>query len=382
MKFSKKDVVKILWEFDRLDGAEVVDDALITIISVKNPDPKNTLLSFAFNGVNYFALFDEVDDDLEKVKANVKRVAPNAEVEVLRSPKMEEFGAKWKGKEMYLVVQLNQKRRLDVWLSEKYPDVNRSTWGKYVKEGRVKVGGVIETKSSRMVEEKDGIEVDLPEDLEFKDELRVIYEDDDVVVIDKPAGVLTHSKGNLNDEFTVANFFERRAVDLEESNRVGVVHRLDRETSGVMIGAKTEAARLKLQKQFSDRKVRKVYYAVVDGRPKTDKALISLPIARNMKRPTTFVVSPNGRPAETVYEVVKSGDEFSLVRLEPKTGRTHQIRIHMKYVGCPIVGDRIYGEEGDGRMYLHAAELEVTLPNGERKVFKSEVPSEFMAKAE
>lgn len=376
MKVTKKDVIRMLWEFDRLDGAEVVDDVLAKLISVTNPNPKNVLVSFSFAGVNYFALFDLLDDDLVAVEREVRRVWPNAEIEVLKHPKQKTFGFSFKGKEMYLAVQLNQKKRLDMWLSEKWSKMNRSMWRKYVKLGRVKVGGVVETKVSRMVDGSENIEVDWAEEAVEAREMSVLYEDESVVVIDKPAGVLTHSKGSLNDEFTAADFFTERAVDLEKTNRTGVVHRLDRDTSGVLIGARTEEARVKLQRQFSDRGVQKVYYAVVVGRPKRDKALIDLPIARNMKKPTTFVVSPNGRPAETMYEVEKSNGEFSLVRLEPKTGRTHQLRVHMAYIGHPIVGDRIYGAEAD-RLYLHAAELEITVPGGVRKVFRSEVPGEF-----
>lgn len=377
MKFTKKDVVDILWKFDQLGGAEVVDDTLIRGIVVTNPSSKNTLLSFEFDGYGYFALFDMAGDNSEYVRREVLKVHPNTTTEMLKSPKGDGLSLSFKGKEVYLAIEKKKKKRLDVWLSERDDAVGRSTWQKHIKNGHVTVNGTTDIKSSMMVGADDEVKVDLPEDGDFKDEMPIIYEDSDVVVIDKPAGVLTHSKGELNDEFSVAVFLKRFNKDQEETNRTGIVHRLDRDTSGVMIGAKTVAGLKKLQKQFSERKVKKTYYAVVEGCPKAEKAVLDLPIARNMKHPTTFVVSPNGRPAETVYEVVKAGMGRTLLKLMPKTGRTHQLRVHLKYIGHPIVGDRIYGAKAD-RLYLHAAQLEVTLLNGERKILESKVPKEFL----
>ena len=379
MKFSKKDVVRILWMFDQLDGAEVVDDALIRNISVMNPSPENTLLRFEYKKTQYWALFDILDDDIGRIETEIQKIESNAEVEMLRSPKFEGTSAVYRGKEMYLARQKNMKKRLDQWLADENKAINRSMWQKYIKNGFVTVNGSKSVKMSQLVGIDDEIHIDIPSVSGSGRELPVMYQDEDVIVIDKPAGVLTHSKGSINDESTVADFFETLNTDQEKTNRTGVVHRLDRDTSGVMIGAKTEKAKKFLQKQFSERKVKKIYYAVVTGRPKTDKAMISLPIARNMKKPTTFLVSPNGREAETVYEVEKTNGDFSLVKLMPRTGRTHQLRVHMAYIGHPIVGDRIYGKE-DERLMLHAWSLEVTLPGGRREVFGSELPSEFVQK--
>ena len=115
----------------------------------------------------------------------------------------------------------------------------------------------------------------------------------------------------------------------------------------------------------------------MEGRPKLDEANIDLPINRDLKRPNTFRVEAGGKPSETYYKVVDSNDKYSLVELKPKTGRTHQLRVHLSYLGTPILGDVVYGEGEGERLYLHAAELEITLPGGERKTFKADLPEEF-----
>ena len=151
-----------------------------------------------------------------------------------------------------------------------------------------------------------------------------------------------------------------------------LVHRLDRDTSGVVILAKNPEVQSFLRKQFQDRKTHKTYYAIIEGRPKLDKARIDLPISRDLKRPTTFRVDANGKPSETF-----SDDKHSLVELKPTTGRTHQLRVHMKYLGHPIVGDVVYGTEKADRLYLHAGKLEITLPGGKRVTFEAKLPEEF-----
>ena len=160
-----------------------------------------------------------------------------------------------------------------------------------------------------------------------------------------------------------------------------LVHRLDRDTSGVVILAKNEATRTMLRNQFQDRKAHKTYYAIVDGHPKLDEALINLPIARNLKHPTTFMVDVKGKPAETYYKVIKKNDKYSLIELKPVTGRTHQLRVHLNYIGCPIVGDRVYNEKSKAdRLMLHAANLEITIPGEDsnvRKTFSAELPKSF-----
>ena len=258
-----------------------------------------------------------------------------------------------------------EKVRLDLMMVGIYKSYNRSTLQKFIENGFVKVDGTLVTKSNQKFPMGVKIELNVPEKLKNSDvKPKVIYEDDKVLVVDKPAGLLSEAKGEYCPEKTLADF--------------GLIaHRLDRDTSGVMILAKDEETQKFLKKQFQDRKVHKVYRAVVEGEPKLAEARIDLPLMRDLKRPTTFRVDANGKDAETFYKVLKTNGERSLVELRPTTGRTHQLRVHMKYLGHPIVGDVVYGDGKGGRLYLHACSLEITLPGGKRVVFESELPKEF-----
>lgn len=267
--------------------------------------------------------------------------------------------------------------RLDAYMAQYWPEYSRSVWQKYIGLGYVKVNGEVETSTKKMLFEDDEVTYDIPSKPDFAEQtLPIIFQDDNVVVIDKPAGVLTHSKGALNDEFTVAEFLRPLTSYHSDTNRPGIIHRLDRDTSGVIIGARnTETASL-LQRQFSDRKVKKTYYAVVEGVPAESEAVIDLPIARHPTAPSTFRVHAGGKSAQTTYKVLDSDGKRSLIELKPFTGRTHQLRVHMAHLGTPIVGDRVYGNESD-RLYLHAASLEITIPTSDRRVFESPVPDSF-----
>jgi 23S rRNA pseudouridine1911/1915/1917 synthase len=211
--------------------------------------------------------------------------------------------------------------------------------------------------------------------------LPVIYEDKNVAVINKPAGVLTHSKGSMNTEGTVATFIAP-LIDSYEllGNRAGIVHRLDRATSGVIITAKNAAVMNYLQKQFSQRKTKKIYYAIVEGWPKPEAAVIDAPIERNPKKPQTFKVGLRGKTAQTGYKVLKkvekNGQKYALLELKPVTGRTHQLRVHLAYIKHPVAGDAVYGRVSD-KMYLNAHSLEITLPDGQRKIFQAPLPKIF-----
>ena len=258
-----------------------------------------------------------------------------------------------------------EKKRLDHMMVEIFKSYNRSTLQKFIESGFVKVDGVVAKKPNQKFVEGAYIELDVPEDMKNADvEPDVIYEDDDVIVMNKPAGLLSEPRGQYCPEKTLADFGY-------------IAHRLDRDTSGVVILAKTEEIQHFLKKQFQDRTVHKTYVAVVCGRPKLDEARIDLPLIRDLKRPTTFRVDANGKEAETFYKVLKTNDVYSMVELKPTTGRTHQLRVHMKYLGHPILGDPVYGTEKADRLYLHARELEITLPSGERRTFKAKVPKEF-----
>lgn len=272
--------------------------------------------------------------------------------------------------------------RLDVYVAQFWPEQSRSTWQKLIEAGQVTVNGEVQTSTKYELGEDDYVSVKQPEVPDHSEKtLPVLYEDDDVIVIDKPVGVLTHSKGALNDEFTVAEFVRPKTTYKSDTNRPGIIHRLDRATSGVLLCVKNDEAASYISKQFSQRTLKKRYAAVTTGIPAQAEAVIDLPIGRNPSAPSTFRVDAGGKPAQTYYTVSDHSDTHALIRLEPRTGRTHQLRVHLAYIKCPIVGDTVYGTEKADRMYLHAEQLEVTLLGGIRKTFTSEIPAEFKQKA-
>ncbi|HET7528843.1 MAG TPA: RluA family pseudouridine synthase [Candidatus Saccharimonadales bacterium] len=280
----------------------------------------------------------------------------------------------------FSVVPEEAGQRLDVYVAQNYPQFSRSALTGLLKQGQVTVNGAAE-KAGYKLRPGDSILVNQAllsaEPAEI--ELPVIYQDDDVVVINKPAGILTHSKGAINSEPTVASFIKNKITDDKlQGNRAGIVHRLDRHTSGVIITARTEEALKHLQKQFSQRRTKKSYIAAVEGVLEPAEAIIDAPIQRNPKKPRTFRVNVSGKPAITHYRTLKVFDKgsqtYTLAELKPQTGRTHQLRVHMAYIHHPVAGDAVYGHGGKDMM-LHARELELTLPGGERKIFKAPPPA-------
>lgn len=272
--------------------------------------------------------------------------------------------------------------RLDQYVAQFWPEYSRSVWQKHIAAGYVQVNGAVQTSPKYALDEDDVVTTHVPDGPDYSDRtLPVIYEDDHVVVINKPAGVLTHSKGEVNEEFTVADLVRPRMTEIDTTNRPGIVHRLDRDTSGIIICAKDADTKSKLQKQFQDRKAHKTYLAIVRGVPKQSTATIDLPIERNPKKPAMHRVGVNGKHAVTRYEVLASSDRYSVVRLHPETGRTHQLRVHMAYIGTPIVGDRLYGSDKSpiGRLCLHAEQLEITIPTSRRETFTAQPPDDFVA---
>lgn len=279
------------------------------------------------------------------------------------------------------------KIRLDQKVVELTPEINRSYAQHLISSGLVSVNDKIITKSGYKVSSSDIINIinDTKNQKIPNIELSVIYEDDNCVVINKPVGLLAHSKGPMNYEATVATWLSHRissddfdkpkAKDLND--RFGIVHRLDRGTSGVMICAKNQESLKYLQRQFTNRKAKKTYYAIVKGVPPQNHAIIEMPIERNPKKPQTFRVGSNGKPSITEFKLIKTNNKYSMLELTPKTGRTHQLRVHLAHIGVPIVGDSLYlGPESD-RLYLHAAKLEINIPGNENKVFEAKIPQSF-----
>jgi 23S rRNA pseudouridine1911/1915/1917 synthase len=378
VKISSGDILAILRKFE-LAGDENVPRH-ISMVTFSNPHPKNTLVSFRFAKQQYYILIDdEADDDLGYITEQVKSAKQDIQGTVAENPtdSTTTYGIPFKGKDIYLYEVKSPKTRLDLELVARFPDISRSTWQKHIKAGHVNVNGQPATSAKQEIVVSDDITAAIPNTTDFSErELPIVYIDDNVIVINKPVGVLSHSKGALNDEFTVADFFRRFSTYNAHTNRPGIVHRLDRDTSGIMIGARNDETATLLQKQFADRKTKKTYIAVVDGIPKSPKAQIDLPIARNPSAPSTFRVDVKGKAALTKYEVLAENGTNALVRLEPRTGRTHQLRVHMRYISTPIKGDKVYGKASD-RLYLHAASLEITIPTSNRQVFTAPIPLEF-----
>lgn len=380
VKVSSSDIIAILRRFELANEDNVPRHVeQVTFIA---PTPLSTLVSFRYNKREFYILFDDdAQDDVAYVLKQIHTDKENVVGEVLQNPNdhLTEYALPFKGKEVYLFAVKPDKKRLDVLLGERYSETSRSTWQKYIKAGYVLVNGSPVLSPKLDVSDGDSIAINIPDATDFSDnELPILYLDDNVIVINKPIGVLTHSKGALNDEFTVAEFFRRYTTVGLDTNRPGIVHRLDRDTSGVMIGARNEVTAAMIQKQFAERKTKKTYIAIVDGILKEHEAKINLPIGRNPSAPSTFKVDAKGKSAITSYTVLAVEGNLSLVELRPLTGRTHQLRVHMKYIGAPIYGDRVYGKEAD-RLYLHAKQLEITIPSGDRKVFTAPLPETFTA---
>lgn len=284
-------------------------------------------------------------------------------------------------------MQETDKIRLDQRVVELTPGINRSFAQHLISAGCVSVNNNIITKSGHKITDNDKViikhntnntkipNIDIP----------VIYEDDNCVVINKPVGLLVHSKGALNPEATVATWLAKR-INIEDfdkpkakdlNDRYGIVHRLDRGTSGVMICAKNKKTLTYLQKQFLNRKAQKKYVAIVKGIPPQNHAIIDMPIERNPKRPQTFRVGSNGKSANTEFKVIRTGSKFSMLELSPKTGRTHQLRVHLAHIGVPIVGDTLYGGPESDRLYLHAQGLTINIPGNQIMNFTADVPQSF-----
>lgn len=270
--------------------------------------------------------------------------------------------------------------RLDAYMAEFWPEYSRSQWQKYIEMGLVHVDGNVITSSKYELGEDSMVTHDTLPVVSFEnDTLPVVYEDEHVIVINKPEGTLTHAKGAMTEEFSVAEFVRPRMCEKDDTNRPGIVHRLDRATSGIIIAAKDTETKHLLQKQFQDRKAHKTYIAIVKGTPKLAEAKIDLPIERNPKKPSSFRVGPKGKSAVTYYKTLATNGKNSVIELKPQTGRTHQLRVHLAYINCPIVGDIVYegGKSPIGRMCLHAASLEITIPPSLRKTFSAPVPDDM-----
>lgn len=378
MKLTQNDCLSILRRFGQASDENVPRE--IERLSIARPSEISTLATFRLGKRSFALLFDDTLEDREsEIEGLIRQVHPNAHISLVANPREANatYGMPFEGKDCYLAVLDDNKQRLDVYLATNRPEYSRSSWQKYIKAGYVSVNGTTQKTPKVEVDGSEGIAVSLPDAPNHDDKtLPILYIDDDVIVINKPTGVLTHHKNQLDTEFTVADFFRRYTTHDLDADRPGIVHRLDRDTSGVMIGARHSAAYDHLKEQFAERLAHKTYEAVVDGVPSEPELLIDLPIMRNPAAPGSFKVDPRGKPAQTRLEILQTNGSHTLVRLQPRTGRTHQLRVHLAHIRTPIHGDRLYGRAAD-RLYLHATELTLILPNGDEHTFSTPRPASF-----
>jgi 23S rRNA pseudouridine1911/1915/1917 synthase len=291
-------------------------------------------------------------------------------------------------RELFFKVDPGESIRIDKYLSDQFEDVSRSQIQRLIEAGNVLVNGMVIEKTSTIVTPGDSLQILLIED---KPEriipegipLDLIYEDDNVIVINKESGMVVHP-GAGNYSGTVVNAmlaYYPPIRDVGELERPGVVHRLDKETSGVLIFAKTNKAYKWLVQQFKSRELQKIYLALVDGHPPTPTGRIEAPITRDIHNRTRMAVGLRGQGKEAISEYFERQrfEHHSYLEVHLLTGRTHQIRVHLSYIGVPVTGDTLYGHRKPSidldRFFLHASALSIKLP-GDRaqKTFTAPLP--------
>lgn len=291
--------------------------------------------------------------------------------------------------EKIVVEDNNLKKRLDSYIVDKIQELSRTTVKRLIDEEKILVNGK-KQKSSYRPEKGDCISIDIPEAHEIELEAQnipvpVIYEDNDIIVVNKPKGMVVHP-ANGNPDGTLVNAILAMCKDslsgIGGEIRPGIVHRLDKDTSGLLIVAKNDEAHIKMSKQIQDRKVTKKYIALVKGVISENEATIDLPIGRSTKDRKKMAVDAKGKNAITHFKVLKRYNNYTLLELKIDTGRTHQIRVHMSYIGHPVVGDSVYSngknEFGVEGQMLHARYLEFKHPiTGEELKLEAPIPNYF-----
>ena len=289
----------------------------------------------------------------------------------------------------FVVNAEQQNKRLDVFLSEKNTELSRSNIQRLIEEKKVLVNGKIE-KPSYKVQENDVItqEKEKPKDIELKAQnipLEIIYEDNDIIAINKPKGLVVHP-ANGNPDGTLVNAIMAICKDslsgIGGQIRPGIVHRLDKDTSGILIVAKNDKAHINLSNQIQNREVRKTYIALVRGIVKENEATIDMPIGRSTKDRKKMAVTSKGKNAITHIKVLNRFNEYTLLQVNIETGRTHQIRVHLAEIGYPVVGDSVYSNGknkfGIQGQCLHAKSLDFKHPiTGKQMHLEAELPQYF-----
>ncbi len=279
--------------------------------------------------------------------------------------------------------------RLDRYVADQLPDLSRGTVQGLIESGRVRVDGQHRKPKFRMTPgEVVSVEIPPPlidEILPDPIPLTIVYEDADVIVVDKPAGMVVHpAPGHPRETLANALVAHVPGISVGGSQRPGIVHRLDKDTSGLIVAAKTDRGRTALVTQWESRSVEKTYLTLVSGSLEDEEATIDAPIGRDPKNRQRMAVTKSGRPAVTHFRVVERFPEASVLEFSIQTGRTHQIRVHLAFIGHPIVGDQVYGRARPTdprleRQFLHASALGFRLPVGEALRLEAPLPQDLQA---
>lgn len=291
--------------------------------------------------------------------------------------------------ESFIVKKDEENNRIDLYLSKKKEEISRVTIQRLISEEKILVNGK-KTKSSYKVQENDKItlEEEEPKEISLKAQdipLEVIYEDNDIIVVNKPKGIVVHP-ANGNPDGTLVNAVMAICKDslsgIGGEIRPGIVHRLDKDTSGIIIVAKNDKAHINLSEQIKNHEVQKTYIALVRGIVKENNATINMPIGRSTKDRKKMAVTKNGKEAITHFKVLERYNNYTLLEVKIETGRTHQIRVHLSHIGYPIVGDTTYSngknEWGIQGQCLHAKSLKFKHPITREEMFlEAEIPEYF-----
>ena len=288
----------------------------------------------------------------------------------------------------FQIVSNQENKRLDKVLADKYNDLSRSYIQKLIKEKKVKVNNKHITKKSFSLTKGDNILISIPPPRSSKIkpekmDLNIIFEDKDLIVLNKSPGIVVHPAPGNRDN-TLVHGLLAHTEELSGINgikRPGIVHRLDKDTSGTLIVAKNDTTHRQLVEQFKNRKIEKIYKTVIKGKLPYKSGKIDAPIGRDINnRKKMAVRKENSKKAVTRFKLIKQTDKYSFVRIKLETGRTHQIRVHFSYIGHPVVGDKKYGNNKSNvsRQLLHAYKIGFFHPNSEEwKTFTAPLPEEF-----
>jgi len=287
------------------------------------------------------------------------------------------------------IIAKQENIRLDRYIAEKYQELSRTMIQKLIENGDIQVNGS-KKKISYKVQLEDKISINIPEakEIDLKPQeipIEVVYEDKDIIVVNKPKGLVVHP-ANGNPDGTLVNAIMAMCKEslsgIGGELRPGIVHRLDKDTSGLLIIAKNDRAHINMSNQIKNREVKKIYIALVRGIVPEDEATIDMPIGRSTKDRKKMAVVKNGKQAVTHFKVIKRYPKYTLLEIKIDTGRTHQIRVHMAEIGHPVIGDAIYsnGKNNfgvEGQM-LHAKSLEFKHPiTGKQMHLEAELPEYF-----